>query len=340
MNFWRQLPKPFFALAPMEDVTDTVFRELIASYAAAGKLQVLFTEFMSVEGFLHDIGHKKVIHRLYVSSREREILKSRGIKLVAQIWGSDPENFFKAGQQIAEQYDFDGIDINMGCPVKKIVKKNACSALIKTPELAKDIIAATKEGSGLPVSVKTRIGFNQVETDNWIGNLLEVNPAAITVHARTQRMLSRGFADWNEVLKSVQLRDSLNFDTMILGNGDVSSYNDGFEKSKIFKADGLMVGRGVFRNPAFFSDQKILEPGQRIQMLKNHLLRFQEEWEGKKSYSILKRFFKIYVNSFQDATSFRADLMTTNNYKEGMQVIEEFEDSLAAVPSELTQIPV
>jgi len=328
----------------MEDVTDTVFRELITSYAEPGKLHILFTEFMSVEGFLHDVGHEKVIHRLYVSDREREILKSRGIKLVAQIWGSDPEHFFKAAQQISEQYEFDGIDINMGCPVKKIVKKNACSALIKTPDLAKEIITATMEGSGLPVSVKTRIGFNHVETENWIGNLLEVNPAAITVHGRTQRMLSNGQADWNEVLKAVQLRDSLNSETIILGNGDVSSYGDGLEKWEKFKAEGLMVGRGIFGNPAFFADTEILRIPQRIQMLKKHLLRFQEEWEGKKSYAILKRFFKIYVNSFEDATSVRADLMKTNNYKEGLQVIKEFEESYSEVKSEvksdLTHIPV
>ena len=136
MNFWTTLDKPFFALAPMEDVTDTVFRELVASTAAPGKLHVLFTEFLSVDGFLHAKGSDKVSHRLHVSQPEREALKARGIRLVAQIWGSDPEKFLEAGRRIAEQYDFDGIDINMGCPVKKIVKHNACSALIKVPGLA------------------------------------------------------------------------------------------------------------------------------------------------------------------------------------------------------------
>ena len=134
-NFWSLLPKPFFALAPMDDVSDTVFREVVASVSAPGKLHLMFTEFMSVEGFLHEIGKERVARRLFVSEKERVLLNNKGIKLVAQIWGSDPEKFLKASQQIAEQYDFDGIDINMGCPMKKIVKHNACSALIKTPVL-------------------------------------------------------------------------------------------------------------------------------------------------------------------------------------------------------------
>ena len=325
MNFWAELPKPFFALAPMEDVTDTVFREIIQSVASPGKLQVVFTEFTSVDGFLHDIGKEKVIHRLYVSNQERELLDSRGIKLVVQIWGSEPEKFLKASRQIAAMNRFDGIDINMGCPVKKIVKKNACSALIKNPELAKEIVLATREGGGLPVSVKTRIGFNKAETDNWIGHLLEVNPAAVTIHGRTQKMRSTGSSDWNEIRNAVRLRDSLKSDTLILGNGDVSGYEDGLQKSESFRADGIMIGRGIFGNPAFFSDPENMELPQRIQVLKKHILRFNEEWEGIKSYSNLKRFFKIYIHSFPNATSFRGELMHTNNYQDGLKLIEKFE---------------
>ena len=329
VNFWTQLPKPFFALAPMEDVTDTVFRELVASNAAPGNLHVLFTEFMSVDGFLHETGGKNVRHRILVSEKEREILNSKGIKLVAQIWGSDPDKFYKASHKIADQYAFDGIDINMGCPVRKIIKNNACSALIKAPELAKEIVVATREGSGLPVSVKTRIGFNEAATEEWIGNLLEVSPAAITVHGRTQKMQADGFANWNEVLKSVQLRDSLNSRTLILGNGDVSSYSDGLERSKIYKSDGIMIGRGIFGNPGFFTAPEYMDLRRRIQLLKKHLTRFSEEWEGVKNYAILKRFFKIYINSFENATAFRSKLMSTTSTQQGLSVIEEFEYSMS-----------
>jgi len=331
-NFWAQLPKHFFALAPMEDVTDTVFRELLASGAAPGKLHVVFTEFLSVDGFLHPIGEEKVSHRLHVSRQEREFLITKGIKLVAQIWGSDPEKFFEASRRIASEFEFDGIDINMGCPVKKIVKNNACSALIKIPTLAKEIVEATREGSGLPVSVKTRIGFNEVETERWIGNLLDVKPMAITVHGRTQKMQSDGRADWNEVLKSVRLRDALKSETRILGNGDVSSYEDGLEKAATFSADGIMVGRGIFSNPAFFAVPQSMDPRERIQLLKSHISRFGETWEGKKNYAILKRFFKIYVHSFENATSLRTRLMNTNNCLEGLQLIREFEDLKISFP--------
>jgi tRNA-dihydrouridine synthase len=322
MNFWTTLPKAFFALAPMEDVSDTVFRELVASTAAPGRLHVLFTEFLSVDGFLHEKGSEKVSHRLFVSPQERDILKAKGIRLVAQIWGSDPEKFFEASRRIAEQFEFDGIDINMGCPVKKIVKHNACSALIKTPELAKEIVVATREGSALPVSVKTRIGFNEVETERWIANLLEVSPAAITVHGRTQKMQSDGTADWNEVLRSVRLRDSKKAKTLILGNGDVSDYDDGLDKAASFQADGIMVGSGIFANPAFFADPQILDPTERIQLLRKHITRFGETWDGKKNYAILKRFFKIYVHSFENAGDLRALLMNTHNFREGLEVLD------------------
>ncbi len=156
MNFWTTLNRPFFALAPMEDVSDTVFRELVASTAAPGRLHVVFTEFLSVDGFLHDRGSEKVSHRLFVSPQERDMLKARRIKLVAQIWGSDPEKFFEAGRRIADQFEFDGIDINMGCPVKKIVKHNACSALIKTPHLAKEIVLAARGQSRLERGTQVR----------------------------------------------------------------------------------------------------------------------------------------------------------------------------------------
>ena len=322
MNFWTQLPRPFFALAPMEDVTDTVFREIVASGASPEKLHVLFTEFLSVDGFLHEIGREKVSHRLRVSDMEREVLDSKGIKLVAQIWGSDPEKFYKAGRSIANQYTFDGIDINMGCPVKKIIKNNACSALIRTPDLAREIVMATREGSGLPVSIKTRIGFNELETEKWIGNLLEVNPAAITVHGRTQKMQSDGVADWKEIRKAVQIRNAMGSATLIIGNGDVSSYADGIEKSGTYQVDGIMVGRGIFANPAFFSESELLNMQQKIRILKRHITRFTEEWEGEKNYAILKRFFKIYLHSFGNATEIRSKMMNTNNGKEGLMTID------------------
>ena len=327
MNFWKDLEGPIFALAPMEDVTETVFRELVADTASPGRLHVLFTEFMSVDGFLHERGHLRVAERLLVNREEREVLKRMGIKLVAQIWGSDPEKFHRATRKIAEEHRFDGIDINMGCPVKKIVKKGGCSMLIATPGLAREIVAATREASALPVSVKTRIGIREAITEEWIGQLLEEKPAAITVHGRTQKMMSEGTADWNEVRKASRLRDQMKSETLILGNGDVMSYGEGLQKAADYSADGIMVGRGIFANPAFFSSPETLDTETRLCLMRQHITRFQETWEGKKNYAVLKRFFKIYANSFPGASDFRARLMESLDYEGGLRVLREFEGS-------------
>jgi len=323
-NFWKTLPAPHFALAPMEDVTDTVFRELVARASAPGNLHVVFTEFMSADGFLPDKGKAKVKLRLVVSEQERTVLKKKGIRIVAQIWGSDPEKFYRAARIISGDDQFDGLDINMGCPVKKIVKHNACSALINVPETAKEIVQATREGSGLPVSVKTRIGFNHVVTEEWISHLLEVRPAAITLHGRTQKMQSEGVADWDEVRKAVELRDAMQSDTQILGNGDVSSYADGLERARKYLADGVMVGRGIFHDPFFFAAVPQQGHEARLKLLQQHLERFNAQWGREKNFAILKRFFKIYVHSFDGAGEMRALLMDTRNCSQALQVIEAY----------------
>ena len=230
-NFWKEIKSPILALAPMEDVTDTSFREVVARISGQGNINVLFTEFTAVDGMNHPVGKKRVSERLVVSSTEKEILKERGIKLVAQIWGNKPEVFYRVAREITNEYDFDGLDINMGCPVKNVVKQGSCSALIDQPQLATEIILATKEATNLPVSVKTRTGIQKHETERWISQLIETNPAAITLHGRTQKQQSEGTADWNEIAKAVQLRNTLNPNIAILGNGDVLSYSQAEEYS-------------------------------------------------------------------------------------------------------------
>ncbi len=324
-NFWQQIPKPFMALAPMEDVTDTVFREVIESVSSQEILKVVFTEFTSTDGLCHNVGREKVIDRLHVSATERKLLQQSGTKLVAQIWGSEPENFFKSAQMLSESGQFDGIDINMGCPVKKVVKKKSCSALINFPDLAREIIQATKQGSDLPVSVKTRIGFNEIITEKWMVELLAENPAAITVHGRTQKMLSNGEAMWDEIGKVVQLRNQLNSDTIILGNGDILSYEMAMEKVSEFGVDGVMVGTGIFKNPWLFNEnQEFTDIRTRLELLKKHILLFSETWDCR-HFNILKRFFKIYVTGFEGAAEWRNKLMNAGNCIEALQMIEIFE---------------
>ena len=316
-NFWIDFKQPIFSLAPMEDVTDTVFREIIMGMSTPGNLNIVFTEFTSVEGMNHPVGRNRVSERLIVNESEREILKKSNTKLVAQIWGRNPEVYAKIAQYITENYQFDGLDINMGCPVKKVFKTGACSALIGEPNLAKEIILATKEATHLPVSVKTRTGIKQHQTEEWISELLEVEPAAIILHGRTQRMQSEGDASWEEIAKAVQLKYKLNPHIPFHGNGDVFSYEKGLQRIKETGVDGVMIGRGIFQNPWFFDPAKQeITKEDRIEKLLQHTRLFEQTWSGKKNFNILKRFYKIYLNSFPGAAKLRADLMEVKNYEE------------------------
>ena len=310
MSFWNELNIPFFALAPMEDVTDTAFRELIMSISTPGSLQVVFSEFTSVDGFLDYRGHDKVAERLVISNTEKKLLKELGIRIVAQIWGNEPEKFHKTAARIYQDYDFDGIDINMGCPVKKIVRHNACSGLIGFPDLAREIVEATREGSPLPVSVKTRTGLKTHQTEAWVENLLKAKPAAITLHGRTQKQLSDGKASWEEISKAAAVRNSLYPSTPIIGNGDIISYRDGLEHAADYGVDGIMVGTGIFKDPWLFNpDTTFHSPSEKLQVLLRHIDLFEKTWGSNKNYNILKRFFKIYVTGFPGASSIRDQLM-------------------------------
>lgn len=316
-NFWQEFNGPAFSLAPMEDVTDTVFREIVMGMTAPGKLHMVFTEFTSVEGMNHPVGRERVSERLIVNDSERALLKKLNIKIVAQIWGRNPEIYHNIAKHITENYDFDGIDINMGCPVKKVFKIGACSALIGEPERAKEIILATKEATHLPVSVKTRTGIKEHITENWIANLLEVDPAAIILHGRTQRMQSDGDASWEEIAKAVQLKNSLKPHIPVHGNGDVLSYAQGLERVNQTDVNGVMIGRGIFHNPWFFSPEKEeIAMEERIAKLLEHTRLFEQTWSPHKNFNILKRFYKIYLNSFPGAAKMRADVMEMKGYDE------------------------
>lgn len=316
-NFWQNFKGPVFSLAPMEDVTDTVFREIVLGMSSPENLNVVFTEFTSVEGMNHPVGRTRVSERLIVNDSERELLKKLNVKLVAQIWGRNPEIYHNIAKYITENYEFDGLDINMGCPVKKVFKIGACSALIGEPNLAKEIIQATKEATNLPVSVKTRTGIKEHQTEEWISQLLEVEPAAIILHGRTQRMQSDGNANWEEIAKAVELKNQLKPEIPIHGNGDINFYEEGLQKIKESGANGAMIGRGIFQNPWFFNPKKAeISKEDRINKLLEHTRLFEFTWSGQKNFNILKRFYKIYLNSFPGAAKLRADLMTVKDYSE------------------------
>ncbi|MCL5666901.1 MAG: tRNA-dihydrouridine synthase [Patescibacteria group bacterium] len=260
-NFWRKLNKPIFCLAPMEQVTDCAFREMFARYSASNLWDkkeadksttrnfynnfVLFTEFVNVDGLLHPEGRKKLEIDLKYTEAQRPI--------VAQIWGRDPEKFFQAAQ-IINKLKFDGVDINMGCPQSKEIAVGACAALIREPKLAQEIILAAKKGAGgLPVSVKTRIGYSKPdEMGEWVKTILQTEPAALILHGRTKQEMSKVPAHWDKIAEAIKIRDKIKSPTVILGNGDIRSYQEGLARVKESGADGVMVGRGAFGNPWFF----------------------------------------------------------------------------------------
>src|SRR5690554_2135218 len=278
-DFWKTIKKPAFSLAPMEDVTDTVFREIVMGMASPQALQIVFTEFTSVEGMNHPEGRERVSERLIVNESERSLLQEKNVKLVAQIWGRNPEIYNRIARYITENYSFDGLDINMGCPVKKVVKTGSCSALIGEPQLAGEIIAATKEGTHLPVSIKTRTGIKKHETEEWITRLIEFEPAAIILHGRTQRMQSDGEASWEEIKKAVARRNQMNASIPIHGNGDITSYADGIQKAEETGVDEVMIGRGIFQNPWFFEPARTETPEhERISKLIEHTRLFEKTW--------------------------------------------------------------
>ena len=321
-SFWQEIKHPIMALAPMEDVTDTSFRELVARSSESDCLHLLFTEFTAVDGMNHPKGKERVSERLIVSQSERAILKEKGIKLIAQIWGNKPAVFHKITREITEEYDLDGIDINMGCPVKNVVKQGSCSALIDQPELAQEIILASKEATHLPVSVKTRTGIKQHDTERWINQLLETKPAAITLHGRIQKQQSDGEADWNEIAKAVKLRDESGLRIPILGNGDVLSYAQSVTYSQQYGVDGVMIGRGIFHDPWFFnSSPKNPTTEEKLEQLIQHTRLFEKNWAGIKNFNILKRFYKIYANGFEGAAQLRAKLMDANSYDDVYQLV-------------------
>ncbi len=318
MFTWKELAKKkkFSVLAPMEDVTDTVFRHVLMHINAAPDL--FYTEFTNLEG-LFSVGSEEVAHRLKYSEDEKP--------LIAQVWGTTPSLYERGAKKIKEM-GFDGIDINMGCPVDKVIKKGACSALIKNPILAREIIESAQYGAdSLPLSIKTRIGFDEIQTEEWIGHLLLTRPQALIVHVRTVKDQSRVPARWEEMEKVVKLRNEISPSTVLVVNGDISSVSLGEELANKYGFEGYMIGRGVFSNPWVFNKDIMLEDksiADRVEVLKYHVSLFEQTWGSTKNFSILKKYFKIYISNFEGASEFRNSLMETKNFEDLSKVIDDY----------------
>lgn len=306
MNIWQELEKPFFILAPMDDVTDIVFRQIVAKAAPP---DIFVTEFASIDGLLSP-GRERVLEKLRLEENPTK-------PVIAQIWGNDPDKYYQVARQLSKS-GFAGIDINMGCPERGIVARGCCGGLIGNYELTSKIISATKAGAGnLPVSVKTRVGLSTQITEDWASFLLKQNIAALTIHARTVREMSKVPARWEEIAKVVKLRDKISPQTLIIGNGDVVNRAHGLKLAAETGADGIMIGRGIFHDIfAFASIEHEPSPEERLSILHAHLDLYETTWGQTHSFQILKKFFKIYISGWYGAADLRAKLMEASTPEE------------------------
>ncbi|MEZ4103403.1 MAG: tRNA-dihydrouridine synthase [Candidatus Paceibacterota bacterium] len=332
MGFWEKFSqgkKPFFVLAPMADVTDVAFRKIIAKYSKHGQKgggpDVFWTEFVSADG-LNSAGREKLLIDLAFEEEQRPI--------VAQIFGSKEENM-EATAKLCVELGFDGIDINFGCPDKAIMKQGCGAGAIQNPDHAVKIIQAVKRGAGdLPVSVKTRLGFNKNEIETWVPKILSTGVAVLTMHGRTKKEMSKVPARWDDIKRVVEIVKESGLKTLVIGNGDVLSIEDGKEKAKESGVNGLMLGRAIFGNPWLFdSNKKEISVKERLEVMLEHTRTFVEYLGEHKNFNIMKKHYKAYVNNFPGAKELRISLMESENYEEIEKHTKDFLDEYKEVSS-------
>lgn len=322
-SFWNEIKRPIFVLAPMADVTDAAFRRVIATH---GKPDVVWTEFVSADGLIRadEEGKKKLLRDLLYTEAERPI--------VAQLFGSQPEYMKQAARLIAE-LGFDGLDINMGCPDRGVEKQGAGAAMIKNPASARAIIRAAQEGiakSGkhIPVSVKTRLGYNKDELETWLPEILAERPALVTIHARTRKEMSDVPAHWDRVARAVEIRNELKSDALIFGNGDATNLVDARVKAEASGADGVMLGRAIFGNPWLFSSlhgpQTVPTVPEKLRVMVAHTKLFAELLGDIKNFAIMKKHYKAYVHGWDGAKELRLQLMDAQNVGEVEKIVDTY----------------
>jgi nifR3 family TIM-barrel protein len=314
-NFWQTLPRPFFALAPLANVTDAVFRQHIIRHS---RPDVLWTEFVSADGLCHPKGREALLRDLRFDENERPI--------VAQLFTAHPEKMFEAAKLIAT-LGFDGLDINMGCPDKNVMKQGAGAMCMQDPKLAQQLIIAAREGcaasgTALPISVKTRLGFNADTLETWLPVLLEAKPALITVHARTKKEMSQVPARWERVKRAVEI--AAGSGTLIMGNGDVHDLTEARARARETGADGVMLGRAIFGNPWLFDETKEVTVGEKVRSALEHTRLFVDVWGETKSFELMKKHYQAYINHFPLAKELRVTLMECHSVGEVEGVIAAF----------------
>ena len=305
--FWHALPKPFFVLAPLAGVTDPAFRRLIARH---GKPHATWTEFTSADG-LCTPGRDRLLRGLAYAELERPI--------VAQLFGAKPDTMERAAA-LAAELGFDGIDINMGCPDRNVEKRGAGAALCKQPALAQAMVRAARRGAGsVPVSAKIRLGYSRNELATWLPALLEAEPVAVTIHARTRQEMSLVPARWDAIAQAVDIRDRLGAPAYVVGNGDAASLADARRKARDSGADGVMLGRAIFGNPWLFDERRDLAdipPVEKLQVLLEHTRLFEELLGDIKSLDTMKKHYKSYLKGFDGAKALFFQLMEAHDVNE------------------------
>ena len=348
MNIWQNLPQPFLILAPMEGVTDIMFRQVIAH---AGRPDLFFTEFTNVSSYASDKGRHNALERLQIAPTDSPI--------IAQIWGKNPDHFSETSSAL-ESLGFAGIDLNFGCPDKHVNRAGGGAAMIKTPDLAVECYRNAKQNTKLPVSVKTRLGWSDVEEfRTWLPTLLTEHPAALTVHLRTKKEMSKVPAHYELIPNIITLRDQISPATKLIINGDIRDRAHALELHRQYPGvDGFMIGRGIFQNPYCFTDH-VGTREELMKLLKMHLDLYEEyvnnasrsifgdgpnterpspvttgarersekQYSHIPSYEPLKHFFKIYVNNFHGAKDLRTKLMETHSVAKAKAIIKTIQAS-------------
>ena len=313
---WNELKKPFLILAPMEGVTDIAFRQVIAH---AGRPDLFFTEFTNVSSYASEKGRANALERLKIAPTDAPI--------IAQIWGKNPEHFAKTCAAL-QPLGFSGIDLNFGCPDKHVNKVGGGAAMIKTPELAIECYRNAIKSTDLPVSIKTRLGWAQVEEyKEWLSALLNEHPAALTVHLRTKKEMSKVPAHYELIPDIIKLRNRISLKTKLIINGDIKDYAHAMELYRQYpEVDGFMIGRGVFQNPYCFTNHTPTKE-ELFELLYLHL----KLYPGSDSFEPIKHYFKIYINNFPGASAIRAKLMETHSKEEAYRVLKDIDESKSVV---------
>lgn len=375
MSFWQSLPRPIIGLSPMDGVTDVTFRHIMATH---GQPDVVFTEFTNVHDICH--GSRMGWEPLRFSECERPV--------VAQLYGKDPSLFYKAAHVIAE-LGFDGLDINMGCPSKNVASSGSGAGLIRTPDLALKIMVSAKQGlvdwahgqtleklgikkaaveqarernahrwvrqerpprTLLPLTVKTRLGFDSVVINEWSECLAEGQPEVISIHGRTLQQMYRGEADWDAIARATEIIKAHGI--VVLGNGDIRSLDDAVRRIQASGVDGILIGRAAQGNPWIFQGKKAIreavsnsslspltEPTvpleTRFQMMINHATLF-ESFNDAPRFPRMRKHLGWYCSGFPFAASMRANMVKTNNALDVAQLVNDYLSQHVPVQEPLT----